>query len=60
MKAKVKYSLGRTINTGNYENAKVEIGLELECEETDVKQAYAKVKKFVDARVKEEELRWLT
>jgi len=29
MKAKIKYSLGRTISTANFENACPEVGIEL-------------------------------
>ncbi|MFA5408825.1 MAG: hypothetical protein WC277_06225 [Bacilli bacterium] len=47
MKAKVSYGLGRTINTGNYENAKIDIHVEFMCEEDEVEQTYERAKKFV-------------
>jgi len=31
-KARVRYELSRTINTGGFESAKVQVGLEMECE----------------------------
>lgn len=59
MKAKVSYGLGRTINTGNYENAKIDIHVEFMCEEDEVEQTYERAKKFVRQRVKEEVLEWV-
>jgi len=58
MKAKVRYSLGRTINLGNYENAKVEVEVELQCEEDDIDEAYQQVKGIVDSKIEEEVKRW--
>lgn len=60
MKAKVSYGLGRTINTGNYENAKIDVHVEFMCEEDEVEQTYERAKKFVRQRVKEEVLEWVT
>lgn len=59
MKAKVSYGLGRTINTGNYENAKIDIHVEFMCEEDEVEQTYERAKKFVRQRVKEGVLEWV-
>ena len=59
MKAKVSYGLGRTINTGNFENAKIDIHVEFMCEEDEVEQTYERAKKFVRQRVKEEVLEWV-
>jgi len=59
MKAKVSYGLGRTINTGNYENAKIDVHVEFMCEEDEVEQTYERAKKFVRQRVKEEVLEWV-
>ena len=58
MKAKVSYGLGRTIPTGNYENAKIDIHVEFMCEEEDVEKTYERAKRFVRQRVKEEEMEW--
>lgn len=62
MKGRIKYSLGRTINTGNYENAKIEVGIELDIQSVDEKSLddwYEKAKRWVNKRVKEEEREWL-
>lgn len=49
----VKYSLGATVNTGNYENLKVKVGLEEECDLKDVKKTYENVCKYVKKMLKE-------
>jgi hypothetical protein len=54
MKARVTYSLNRTVNTGNYENFKVGIELTTECEVEEIDKAYAEAKLFVRDRVEGE------
>lgn len=56
--AKVWYSLARTINQGNYENAKFEYGIELTCEPDFVDETYEIAKEIVRKQVEEEEAKW--
>jgi len=60
MTARIRYELSRTINTGKFESVKVQIGLEMECEQTkeDVEKAFRRCKSFVDGRLEEEEAKW--
>ena len=60
MPARVRYDLSRTINTGSFESAKIQIGLEMECEQTkeDIEKTFRKCKSFVDYRLEEEEAKW--
>ena len=58
MKAKVKYGAGRTFNLGNYESAKVDVGIELICDsEEDLDDQFEKAKEWVDGKIAEEEAR---
>lgn len=62
MKGRIKYSLGRTINNGNFENAKIEVGVELDIQSVDEESLddwYEKTKRWVNRHVKEEEREWL-
>jgi len=61
MKARIKFSLGRTINTGNYENAKFDIGVEqqVDCKDlAELERSLENMKDWVKQRVHEEELEW--
>lgn len=53
---KVSYTKGRTINTGNYNNTKVEIGAEIQCDEdeTSAEIAFQRVKTWVENRLMNE------
>lgn len=55
MKAKVTYGLGRTVATGNYENFRLNCEATVECEQSEMEDAYKKVRKFVLDRVEDEE-----
>jgi hypothetical protein len=59
MQARVKYSLGRTINTGNYENVKIEVGVEFVCDESEVGKIFDTAKAWVRSKIKAEEKEWL-
>ena len=62
MKGRIKYSLGRTINNGNFENTKIEVGVELDIQSVDEESRddwYEKTKRWVNRHVKEEEREWL-
>lgn len=54
-KARVSYSLQKTVNTGNYENFKIGVELILECEQVDICAFYEQAKKFVRDKVEFEE-----
>ena len=60
MQALVKYGLGRKINTGNYENVKLDVGVEFVCDESELEEIFAKAKAFVRSKIKSEELEWQT
>jgi hypothetical protein len=53
-KARVTYSLNKTVNTGNYENFKVGVELVLECDTDHTEQAFAEAKVFVRDKVEGE------
>ena len=57
-KVKVSYSTAQTINLGNYESVKVQVGLEMECEEEDINVTYKRVKNFVDKKIEKETKKW--
>lgn len=56
--AKVKYSLGKTINVGNFENVKLECGVELTCQEDELGERFEQAREFVLAKVQDEEYKW--
>ena len=56
---KVSYGLMRTINLGNYENVKIDIAIEAECEKGDLEKAYKSVKRFVNEKIEEEMTEWV-
>ena len=55
MKARVSYSLSRTVNTGNYENFKIGCEAVVEWLEEEMSEAFDKAKEFVRQRVEYEE-----
>jgi len=59
-KAEVGYSIGRTLNLGDFESVKVQVSLSMECEATkeEIEKTYQRAKRFVDAKVAEEEYEW--
>jgi len=59
-KARVDYSLSRTLNMGNFESTKITVGLSLECEATreEVEQAFEKAKRFVESKMVQQEHEW--
>ncbi len=58
MKARISYALGRTIATANFENARIDVSMECQCEEDEADECYRRAKRFVDAKIKREEERW--
>lgn len=52
--ARVKYSIGMTINLGNYQSAKVEIGVEFPGHITEIDNIYDEAGEFCDTRLIEE------
>lgn len=47
LEEKVRVSLGQTVNIGNYESVRVDVTLELPCDELTRDSAFEKVKKWV-------------
>lgn len=61
MKTKVKYSIGRTVQTAPYESTRIDVGLEMVIEggdDWDWESAYQDMKGFADQKIEEEEDRW--
>ena len=57
MRFDVEYRAGKTINTGNYESARIDIFVRAhDCEDLD--QAYEQIKKSVEEKLHAEELQW--
>ena len=52
--ARIKYSKGRTVNLGNFESLRVDIGIELDCLLDLADEVYDKLKVWVDRRVQAE------
>jgi hypothetical protein len=53
-KARVKYSTGMTINIGNYQTARVDVGIELPSEIDKLEETYNKALDFVNTHLMEE------
>lgn len=52
--AKVKYGIGMTLNIGNYQSAKVDIGVELPCHVDDLQAKYEEAVDFSNEKLVEE------
>ena len=55
MMAKVSYSKGRTVNLGNFESTRIDISIELECQESEIDATYERCHKWVDNKVRQQE-----
>lgn len=55
---KVGMSLGLTLNMGNYESARFDVSIEVDTTKEDFDMDYHHAKKWVEARIKEEETKW--
>jgi len=55
-KAKVKYAYGMTVNLGDYNSARAEVGIELLADNTPeaINEAYEKATKWVNEKMDEE------
>lgn len=51
--AVVKLSLGRTINTGNYESIRVDAGVELPCTVDGIREAQKEARRIVEKALEE-------
>ena len=60
MKSTVQYTVSRTLNLGEFESVKVQIGLAVEVEggKTKVDKAYTEIKRWVDEKLEEEVCKW--
>jgi len=54
MKAKVTCERGMTINTGNYENVRVSVGITLECDADHIDETWLRAEAFVLGKLGEE------
>lgn len=52
--AEVSISVGLTLNLGNYESARIDVGLKLPCEPDDIDTVYAYTEQWVEARLETE------
>ena len=52
--AKVKHSIGMTLNLGDYQSAKVEVGIELPCHVGEVQDKYEEASTFSNDKLMEE------
>lgn len=62
MKGKLSYSIGRTLQTANFESVRIDVALEVEVDgnRVDWDDEYGRIKRFVDNKVEEEESSWRT
>ena len=51
---KISYTKGRTINRGNFESTRVDIGLEIECEPETQEAAFNQIKTWVNDKLSTE------
>lgn len=51
--AEVFVHLSRTVNLGNFESMKVDVGLTLSCDKDDLEETYEECKSFVEQKVKD-------
>lgn len=58
--AKVDYLIGRTLNLGDMEFVRIQVGLSLECiaSKEEIGLAFSRAKRFVDAKIAEQEHEW--
>ena len=56
--ARVKFELAKTINLGNYENAKVCIGIEVQTDTDNIESVYEKIRAEVTEKLEQEEMEW--
>ena len=54
---KITYSKGRTVNLGNFESQRVDIGIEIDCEEGKEDRTFDILKTWVEGRLKQETTR---
>jgi len=53
--AKVKYAIGLTVSLGNYQSARVDVGIELPAKHaTEIDESYEKAKDFCNDKLVEE------
>lgn len=52
--AMVRFSGGSTINMGNYESVKIEVGIEMPCYPEEFAEMFATVRATVEAKLREE------
>lgn len=48
---KITYSKCRTINTGNFNSTRIDIGIEIDCSDGDEDRAHQRAKDWVNAKL---------
>ena len=48
---KISVSVGRTVNMGNYESARIDVGMEMDCEPKNRAKTYQEMKCWCDEQV---------
>ena len=54
---KITYTKGRTINLGNFESLRVDIGIELDCEDGEQDATLSRLKGWVESKLKAEAIK---
>jgi len=57
-KVKVKYGVQKLINLGDFENVRIESGVEMECESEEVVETHKRICKFVNKVIEKESEQW--
>lgn len=53
---RITYTKGRTINLGNFESLRVDIGIEIDCESGKEDETFTILKTWVEGRLKQEKV----
>lgn len=51
--AKIKIAGGLTLNLGDFNSARVDVGIELPCDPENIEEAFSAAKKWVETKVEE-------
>lgn len=52
--ARLKYQKGRTVNLGNFESSRIDIGIELDSSAQDIPATFERMRTWVEKRLAEE------
>jgi len=54
---RITYTKGRTVNLGNFESSRVDIGITLDCDDGDENPTLERMKAWVDSKLAKETAR---